>query len=104
MRYLLPLLAVVFVACGADTDTPETKTTPVVEIPADAVTYNFAVEGMDCEGCVAHVKKTLEGVDGVARVKVDLKSKSATCIVGKDVQPAAIVKMVTGKYKATLKP
>ena len=42
------------------------------------VTYTLTVEGMMCQHCVAHVKKALEGVKGVAAVSVDLEGKTAT--------------------------
>lgn len=35
------------------------------------------VEGMMCQHCVAHVKKALEGVEGVTEAVVDLDSKTA---------------------------
>ena len=41
------------------------------------VTYTLTVEGMMCQHCVAHVKKALEGVKGVAAVSVDLEGKTA---------------------------
>ena len=41
------------------------------------MTKTLKVEGMMCQHCVAHVKKALESVDGVASVEVDLKKKTA---------------------------
>lgn len=35
------------------------------------------IEGMSCMSCVANVKKTLSGMDGVKEVTVSLKNKSA---------------------------
>lgn len=35
----------------------------------------LSVPGMTCNNCVAHVQKAVEGVDGVEKVIVDLKSK-----------------------------
>lgn len=35
------------------------------------------VEGMMCQHCVAHVKKALEGVNGVSEVEVSLENKNA---------------------------
>ena len=37
------------------------------------------IEGMSCEHCVQHVKKTLEAIPGVKSSEVSLKDKSA-CI------------------------
>ena len=41
------------------------------------MTKTLKVEGMMCQHCVAHVKKALEGIEGVASVEVDLKKKIA---------------------------
>ena len=53
------------------------------------------VEGMMCQHCVAHVKKALEGVDGVVEAVVDLEGKSAVAKlseeVADDVLTAAVV-------------
>lgn len=38
----------------------------------------ITVDGMSCEHCVAAVKSSLEKLDGVKTVKVDLKKKTAT--------------------------
>ena len=35
------------------------------------------IEGMMCQHCVAHVTKALQSVDGVEKVEVDLKKKTA---------------------------
>jgi len=37
-------------------------------------TYNLKVTDMTCDGCVATVKKTLNEIQGVDRVSVDLES------------------------------
>jgi copper chaperone len=36
------------------------------------------VQGMSCEHCVMAVKRTLEGIEGVKDVKVNLKKGEAT--------------------------
>ncbi len=48
------------------------------------------VEGMMCMHCVAHVKKALEGVDGVASVEVSLENKNAVVTLEKDVENTAL--------------
>ena len=45
----------------------------------------IGVEGMMCQHCVAHVKKALEGVEGVVVAEVDLDGKHATVSLSKDV-------------------
>lgn len=43
------------------------------------------VEGMMCQHCVAHVKKALEGVDGVEEAVVDLDAGTAIAKMSEDV-------------------
>lgn len=38
--------------------------------------YEFIVEGMTCNHCVSTVTKSVLGVDGAAKVKVDLPGKT----------------------------
>lgn len=55
----------------------------------------LTVEGMMCQHCVAHVKKALEGVEGVSEAVVDLDAGTAvaklTADVADDVLTAAVV-------------
>jgi len=41
------------------------------------VTVNFPVEGMTCATCVAAIKGTVEKIDGVTAVEVDLAERRA---------------------------
>ncbi|MBN2897303.1 MAG: heavy-metal-associated domain-containing protein [Clostridia bacterium] len=50
----------------------------------------LSIEGMSCGHCVQHVKTTLEGIDGISQVTVDLDSKSAEIEVSEDVSDAVI--------------
>ncbi len=43
----------------------------------ETMTKTMKVDGMMCQHCVAHVKKALEGVNGVTKADVDLESKKA---------------------------
>ncbi len=45
----------------------------------------LSVEGMMCQHCVAHVKKALEGVEGVSEAVVDLEAGTATAKLASDV-------------------
>ncbi len=45
----------------------------------------LTVEGMMCAHCVAHVKKALEGVNGVKSAEVDLKKKRAVVTLSEEV-------------------
>ena len=45
----------------------------------------LAVEGMMCEHCVKHVETALSKVEGVEKVKVELKKKRATVTLNGDV-------------------
>lgn len=59
------------------------------------ITHTLEVEGMMCQHCVAHVKKALEAVKGVAAVTVDLDSKTATVDALSSVSVAALIAAVT---------
>ena len=50
----------------------------------------LAVEGMMCAHCVAHVKKALEGVDGVEEAVVDLDAGTACAKLSHDVADEAL--------------
>lgn len=45
--------------------------------PDGARTRTFDINGMTCNGCKAHVEKTLSKVDGVKNVTVDLEKAEA---------------------------
>jgi len=51
---------------------------PVLAAEAATKTVTLAVENMTCAACPITVRKALEKVPGVAKVKVDLDTKSAT--------------------------
>ena len=56
----------------------------------------LSVEGMMCQHCVAHVKKALEGVEGVEEAVVDLDSNSATAKLSADVTDQVLVDAIVG--------
>lgn len=61
------------------------------------------VEGMMCEKCVAHVKKGLEGVDGVDEAIVDLEGKKATVKLSSDVSDETLINAVVEEgYEAEI--
>lgn len=61
------------------------------------------VEGMMCGHCVAHVKKALEAVEGVAAADVDLDAKRAVVSLEADVSDDALLAAVTEEgYEATM--
>ena len=47
-------------------------------MPPAPVTLEFAITGMNCQGCVQHVATAIEGVSGVESAVVDLASARAT--------------------------
>ena len=70
-----------------------------------ANTIELHVTGMSCGNCVAHVKKALASVPGVAGVDVDLEKKSATVATaagGADVE-RLIESIRDAGYEAELK-
>ncbi len=59
-------------------DVNETSTTnPTGAVPAGAVTLRFAVRGMSCASCVAHVERAVRAVPGVMAVAVNLPLERA---------------------------
>ena len=61
----------------------------------------LSVEGMMCQHCVAHVKKALEGVEGVEEAVVDLDSNSATAKLSADLADQVLVDaIVDAGYEA----
>lgn len=44
------------------------------------------IEGMMCDNCAKHVKKTLESIDGIKKAKVSLKDKKAIVELNDDVE------------------
>ena len=53
------------------------------------------IDGMMCQRCVAHVKKALESVEGVAQVDVNLKKKTAIVVLSADVSNDALTAVIT---------
>ena len=66
----------------------EVQTVKLKEITMEK---KLSVEGMMCQHCVAHVKKALEGVEGVEEAVVDLDSNSATAKLSADVADQVLV-------------
>ena len=54
----------------------------------------LTVEGMMCPKCVAHVKKALEGVEGVSEAVVDLDAGTAVAKLTESVEDAVLVDAV----------
>ena len=70
------------------------------------MTYSLSIEGMTCEACAAHVKRSLTEVPGVAEAQVSFAKAEATVIArtGATVTSEALVKAVErAGYKAKVK-
>lgn len=59
-------------------------------------TYRFKVTGMTCGNCVGAVKGKMEGVKGVTKCTVDLKSGEATVWATSGAEPAEICASLEG--------
>ena len=59
------------------------------------MTKTLKVEGMMCQRCVAHVTKALQSIDGVASVEVNLKKKTATVALAKEVEDSVFISAIT---------
>lgn len=68
-----------------------------------AMTKTLNVTGMMCQHCVAHVRKALEGVEGVGAVDVSLEAGTATVEVAEGVTDEALVAaVVDAGYEAAV--
>ena len=54
----------------------------------------LSIEGMSCQGCVRHVTKALEAVEGVKAVEVSLENKNATVSSDQEINTEILVKAV----------
>ena len=67
-------------------DSPEDKKNPIAEHkPAHAMTHEYEVTGMTCNGCRSHVEETLQQVEGVKKASVDLENAEAVVEMEKHV-------------------
>ena len=64
------------------------------EKEGQTMTKTINVEGMMCEHCVAHVKKALEGIEGVSKADVSLAKNNAILTLEKEVSDETIKKAV----------
>jgi len=78
---------------------------PVATLAASPQTVIFDVKNMTCSLCPITVRKALEKVTGVASVKIDADSKTATVTFDPDkADVAAVIKATTDAgYPATAK-
>lgn len=58
------------------------------------MTKTLYVDGMMCQHCVSHVKKSLEAIDGVENADVDLEGKKAVITMTKDIKDDLIKDVV----------
>jgi copper ion binding protein len=72
---ILYLLSIPFAFAGCQQNQSGNETSQMVN---DEKKVTIPIEGMSCMSCVATVKKTLSGMDGVKEVNVSLKDKNAT--------------------------
>ena len=76
---------------------------PATERRDRTMTKTLNVTGMMCQHCVAHVKKALEGVDGVSAVDVNLEAGTATVEAADSVADDALVAaVVEAGYEAAV--
>lgn len=83
--------------CGCDHDC-------VIEINKEETSMEkiIKVEGMMCPHCEAHVKKALEGIDGVESAVADHKSGTATVTLSADVDVAVLREVIEAQGYKTL--
>ena len=61
----------------------------------DSVKFGFAIGGMTCASCVAHVEKALRAAPGVRAASVNLASERAELLLDPKADIAAIAAAVT---------
>ena len=72
----------------------EVQKEDTVSMEANNQTVTLSVKGMMCQHCVAHVKKALEGVNGVNSVEVSLENENAVVMAEASVERKALVDAV----------
>jgi Cu2+-exporting ATPase len=77
---------------------------PIIEIGTeDFMEKKLKVGGMMCHKCVAHVKKALEGVEGVEEAIVDLDAGTAVVKLSEDVPDETLIAAVVAEeYEAEM--
>lgn len=61
----------------------------------------FSIEGMSCNHCVARVEEAVSALDGVQKVKVNLKKQTVQSSLMKQSQSEKICQAINGLgYKA----
>lgn len=54
----------------------------------------FQVEGMKCEHCANKVINTLEKIENIKKVKVDLKKGEVTCLYKDSINEEDVIKAI----------
>ena len=81
----------------------ESVSVDTTERKEPTMTKTLNVTGMMCQHCVAHVKKALEGVEGVSSVDVNLEAGTATVEAAEGVADEALVAaVVDAGYEAAM--
>ena len=63
-------------------------------IKENSMKKTLKIEGMMCQHCVAHVTKALQNIDGVIAVEVNLKKKTATAELSKEVEDGVFISAI----------
>ena len=72
-----------------------TKTNECAISKEQIMTKTIIVDGMMCMHCVANVKKTLEGINGVQSAMVTLEDKKAVVVCEKEIADTVFVKAIS---------
>lgn len=67
------------------------------------MTHTYNITGMTCNGCKASVEKSLNALDAVNEVKVNLEKGEAEIIMSSHVSTEKLQKSLSGKYTITEK-
>ena len=98
------LLLIFLAGCDRQASTGGSTLQPEQPIPARSATWEYAVEGMVCQGCDDSVTSAITAIPGVERAEVSLKDRKARIVADSaKVQSSAIEAAIVGAgYKARL--
>ncbi|WGD34185.1 heavy metal-associated domain-containing protein [Olleya sp. YS] len=68
------------------------------------MTHTYTVTGMTCNNCKASVEKTLEALEDITSVTVDLEQSEATISMSKHLTTQQLQEALPNKYQITEKP
>lgn len=60
--------------------------------------HTYYIKGMSCSGCESTVKERLESIEGVEKVSVSAKEKTAILLISKEINFSELQKSLEGTH------